>query len=224
MKCPHGVDELQLINLIEGELDKQEKDALLSHLDRCDICANNYNSLSRTLEMLSYSGNNSNDFLDPGESFWSENRRVIASRTYLKDNVVSISSAWKRIRKSQALKISLAAAAVMLITLGIFNYQTGVNNPDINSKVTVEKVDEAGLSADQYALLDSLRILQQKITDYELAASTLEALGDYVYSVDSSLPLLDENAATGSSIYSSMMDLNEDELEIVAYALASNDF
>lgn len=224
MKCSRGVDEIQLINLIEGELGKPERDALLSHLDRCDICAENYTSLLRILEMLSYSGNNPDNFLDPGEDFWNENRQVIASRTYLKDNVVSISSVWERIRKSQTLRISLAAAAVLLITLGIFNYQTGVNNPDLNSKMAAEKIDETDLSADQYALLDSLRILQQKITDYELTASTLEALGDYVYSLNSAPPLLDENSAAGSSIYSSMMDLNEDELEIVAYALAADDF
>ena len=145
-------------------------------------------------------------------------------RTFLKDNVVSLDSVWNHIRKSQAFRVSLAAAAVLLIMLGVINYQTGVNNQGSDNMAAAEQVSETNLTAEQYALLDSLKILQQKIADYELTASALETLGEYVYSTEQYPPLLDENPASGSSIYSSMMGLDEDELDIVAYALASNDF
>ena len=32
MKCPRGIDDLQLIDLVEGELDSRQRKELLSHI------------------------------------------------------------------------------------------------------------------------------------------------------------------------------------------------
>jgi predicted anti-sigma-YlaC factor YlaD len=212
MKCP--LDEKLLVDYLEGELEHEEASRLDNHLKSCPVCREEYETLQEAKKAL-LCCKEQTAVEEPGESFWQESSRIIAEATYRHregasaGGIVVLLNRWR--------PLILAAAAVLLLVLaGTLEWRsrsgTRIQGLQIAAGESASNVITPG---------DSLFLIGEAVFNYGQATNTLEAIGELA--ADSSADLPPEAAVfpVGRSVYESLVDLEDQQLENVMLALAS---
>jgi len=212
MKCP--LDEKLLVDYLEGELTHEEAARLNDHLKSCPVCREEYETLQEAKKALLYCKEQTT-VEEPGESFWQESSRIIAEATYRhreEDSprgIVVLLNRWR--------PLILAAAAVLLLVLaGTLEWRsrsgTRIQGLQIAARESASNVITPG---------DSLFLMGEAVFNYSQATNTLEAIGELAADSSADLPPEAMVFPVGRSVYESLVDLEDQQLENVMLALAS---
>lgn len=211
MKCP--VENTLLVDFLEGELDPRMIPVLEEHLLGCEACRKEFEALRGIRKMLDRVKINAPES-EPPESFWQENLEAVADRTYRKTVY------FRKIFSLRGLHPGvLAAAAVILIALaGTFRLGLYRDTPADSAAVVAAK-QELPTNA---ALADSLYRLAETVYRYNQAVELYESIAELSADKKDGTAEVELAVPPGNSVYDSLVDLDDKQLEEVVYALASN--
>lgn len=213
MNCP--ISEIMLIDYLEGELEPELARRVEQHLESCPVCRAEYKSLLEVKQVLAGAKESAVD--QPPESFWQENLQAVARATYQQDsssesvrNVLSFP--WfSRPRV-------LAAAAVVLIALaGVLRLGLGPIGTQERSSAELAQVTEAN-----QAYVDSLYQLAETIYEYQIALNAMESIVELGADQEREYTPDGMEVPAYSSVYDGLADLEDNQLQQVVYALASD--
>lgn len=211
MKCP--IDEALMIDYLEGICEAELAEEVRRHLERCPVCRQEYDSLSRMRNILADSAGDLTD--EPPESFWRENARAVAEATYLQP--ARLERRWSARFSRTAVTGAIAAAAVLVLAitwlLELEPWQPGPG------KKPVLVSQEAQVSPEA-ALVDSLWLLWREMQEFEMAANALESIYALELEADNGAAAGEFLFSTGSSVYEGLDDLNEEQVQQVVFLAA----
>ena len=211
MNCP--IDDITMIDFVEGELEAEEAARVQQHLDQCPACRHSCRAIAGTRQVLAERRRGAEK---PLEQFWQDNLAAIAAATYEKSGAIPLPSAWRSF--TPALRY-MAAAAVVVIAL-VSSFRLGFFERSKQNQA----VQVAQQSEDErvQALMDSLYILAEAAHRYNLKVSTLKSI-ENLSSADAAQLVRDGYVNSPVSVYDELMDMQEDQLQQVLYVLASNE-
>lgn len=214
MNCP--IDEILLINYLEGELKPELARQVEQHLESCPSCRAEYESLLKVKQALSGAKESVVD--QPPESFWQENLQAVARATYERDSSTGVSGgkvlSFPRFSRPRIL----AAAAVVLIALaGVLRLGFGPIGPPQRPSAELAQVTEAN-----QAYIDSLYMLAETIYQYQIALNAMESMVELGADQEGGYLPAGMEVPAHSSVYDGLAELENDQLQQVMYALASD--
>ncbi len=209
MKCP--LDEILMVEYLEGELDPEERGVVEAHFRHCRSCREELEELRRA-GGLAREGRE--EYLLP-EAFWQESLRAVGRATWEHDHR-QVLTGGVVVRLRRYYPALLAAAAVLALalagTLELWR-RPAILGPDPQLAATA--MQEA-LSPE-----DSLRLIQGLVTQYQQAVTVLEAMEALGSGVDGGvLPVETTVFPVGRSVYEGLMDLEENQFEAMMVELA----
>ena len=211
MNCP--IDEILLIDYLEGELEPEAARRVEQHLESCPVCRAEYESLIRVRDAIA--GAKESAVAEPGEYFWKENLEAVARATYMKDSS-SAPVGKVLIFRRFSPRVIAAAAVVLLAVVGAFRLGLGPLSRTERPATELVQVDE-----DDQAYTDFLYQFAEAIYKYQIALNAVESMVEIASDQESgSLPDEMEFPAY-SSAYDGLAELEDDQLEQVMYSLAS---
>lgn len=214
MNCP--IDEILLIDYLEGELEPKMARQVEQHLDSCPSCRAEYESLLKVKQALSKVKESVVD--QPPESFWQENLQAVARATYERDSSTGVSGgkvlSFPRFSRPRIL----AAAAVVLLALaGVLRLGLGPLGPPQRPSAELAQVTEAN-----QAYIDSLYMLAETIYQYQIALNAMESMVELGADREGGYLPAGMEVPAHSSVYDGLAELENDQLQQVMYTLASD--
>ncbi|MFH1070905.1 MAG: zf-HC2 domain-containing protein [Candidatus Glassbacteria bacterium] len=209
MKCP--LDEITLIDYLEGELDTKDAASLRRHLEVCAACRDTCREIAGTRRVLAEHCRTSGQ---APEGFWEENLAAVAAATYGKPEGDVSHSGW---RDYTAGLRWLAAAAIVVLAL-VGSFRLGL----FEARQPGQPLQVAQQSGDErvQVLIDSLYLLAETAHRYNMAASTLQSI-ESLTAAGEETRLQDDLAYPAGRVYDQLLDLEDDQLQQVLYVLAS---
>jgi len=212
MNCP--IDEITLIDYLEGELAPEAARRVQQHLESCPACRAEYESLLKVKEVLATAKESAVD--EPGESFWKENLEAVARATYRKDSFSeSIGKVLVFRRFSPRI---LAAAAVVLLALAAA-LKLGLSPLGTREMPSAEL---AQVSAEDQAYIDSLYRVAETVYQYQIALDAMESMFELAAEQESGYTPAGMEIPVYNSVYDELAELEDSQLEQVMYSLASD--
>ena len=214
MNCP--IDEILLIDYLEGELEPELARQVEQHLESCPSCRAEYESLLKVKQALSKVKESVVD--QPPESFWQENLQAVARATYERDSSTGVSGgkvlSFPRFSRPRIL----AAAAVVLLALaGVLRLGLGPLGPPQRPSAELAQVTEAN-----QAYIDSLYMLAETIYQYQIALNAMESMVELGADQEGGYLPAGMEVPAHSSVYDGLAELENDQLQQVMYTLASD--
>ena len=212
MNCP--IDEILLIDYLEGELEPETARRVEQHLESCPACRAEYDSLLRVREALA--GAKESAVAEPGESFWKDNLEAVARATYRKDSSSSPMGKVLIFRRFSP-RVLAAAAVVLLAFLGALRLGLGPL-----SRTERPAMELAQVTEDDQAYSDSLYQLAEMIYNSQIALNAVESMVEIASDQEGGYVPAGMEFPAYSSAYDGLAELEDDQLEQVIYALASD--
>ena len=212
MNCP--IDEIMLIDYLEGELEPEMARRVEQHLESCPTCRAEYESLFKVKQVLAGAKESVVD--QPPESFWQENLEAVARATYRKDS--TFESMGKVLIFRRLKPRILAAAAVFLLALTAA-LRLGLGPLGTPERLSTELAQVT--EADQ-AYVDSLYQLAETIYQYQIALNAMESMVELGSDQEGGYTPAGIEVPAHSSVYDGLAELEDSQLEQVIYALASD--
>ena len=212
MNCP--IDEIMLIDYLEGELDPETARRVEQHLESCPTCRTEYESLLKVKKVLAGAKESAVD--EPGESFWKENLEAVARATYRKDSS-SVSMGKVLIFRRFTPRILAAAAVVLLALAGALKLGLG----PLGTR-EMPSAELAQISADDQAYIDSLYRVAETVYQYQIALNAMESMIELAADQEGAYTTDGMALPAYSSVYDGLAELEDSQLEQVMYSLASD--
>ena len=212
MNCP--IDEIMLIDYLDGELDPETARRVEQHLESCPTCRAEYESLLKVKEVLTGAKESAVD--EPGEPFWKENLEAVARATYRKDSS-SVSMGKVLIFRRFTPRILAAAAVVLLALAGAL--KLGLSPLGTREMPSAEL---AQVSADDQAYIDSLYRVAETVYQYQIVLNAMESMVELAADQEGGYTPAGMEVPAYSSVYDELADLEDSQLEQVMYSLASD--
>jgi hypothetical protein len=212
MNCP--IDEIMLIDYLEGELDPETARRVEQHLESCPTCRTEYESLLKVKKVLAGAKESAVD--EPGESFWKENLEAVARATYRKDSS-SVSMGKVLIFRRFTPRILAAAAVVLLALAGALKLGLG----PLGTR-EMPSAELAQISADDQAYIDSLYRVAETVYQYQIVLNAMESMVELAADQEGGYTPAGMEVPAYSSVYDGLAELEDSQLEQVMYSLASD--
>jgi hypothetical protein len=212
MNCP--IDEIMLIDYLEGELDPETARRVEQHLESCPTCRTEYESLLKVKKVLAGAKESAVD--EPGESFWKENLEAVARATYRKDSS-SVSMGKVLIFRRFTPRILAAAAVVLLALAGALKLGLG----PLGTR-EMPSAELAQVSAEDQAYIDSLYRVAETVYQYQIVLNAMESMVELAADQEGGYTPAGMEVPAYSSVYDGLAELEDSQLEQVMYSLASD--
>jgi len=212
MNCP--IDEILLIDYLEGGLEPDTARRVEQHLESCPVCRAEYESLLRVREALTGAKESAVD--EPGEYFWNESLEAVARATYRKDSF-SARVGKVLIFRRFSPRVLAAAAVVLLAVVGALRLGLGPL-----SRTERPATELAQVTEDDQAYTDSLYQLAETIYKYQIALDAVESMVEIASDQEGGYVPAGMEFPAYSSAYDGLAELEDGQLEQVMYSLASD--
>jgi len=214
MNCP--IDEILLIDYLEGELEPKMARQVEQHLEACRHCRAEYESLLKVKQALA--GVKESVVDQPPESFWQENFQAVARATYERDSSTGVSGGKVlSFPRFSRLRILATAAIVLLALAGVLRLGLGPIGPPRGPSAELVQVTEAN-----QAYVDSLYMLAETIYQYQIALNAMESMVELGADQENGYVPAGMEVPAYSSVYDGLAELEDNQLQQVMYALASD--
>lgn len=213
MNCP--IDEILLIDYLEGELKPELARQVEQHLESCPSCRAEYEALLKVKQALS--GVKKSVVDQPPESFWQENLQAVARATYKRDSSFASMGKVLSFPRFSRPRILAAAAVVLIALAGVLRLGLGPLGPPQRPSAELAQVTEAN-----QAYIDSLYMLAETIYQYQIALNAMESMVELGADQEGGYLPAGMEVPAHSSVYDGLAELENDQLQQVMYSLASD--